>query len=152
MLKKLSDWSGVIQLFGWLLAVITAVGTWFEPFVHGLNTRQFILIILGAIGFLLVLVSYVVRWLDSRRIEHIPDLLLRINKLMLNYVSSFDKPFSERCNRDISELIGFDYQTFVDAIKTKDKWRIEFQYKKLQQNIMSYLLLTKRTKMERVKT
>ncbi|PVV84018.1 hypothetical protein [Dehalogenimonas alkenigignens] len=129
MFDRFLSWASVIQSIGGLAMIASTVGLALRQWALGLDTEQRVYIIIGFAGVGLVILSLILKWAETRRIDNLPVLLGKLDFMVAEYVDKTDINLSEdetnTLFKEQCELFKMDYGKFIAAMKSKDKARVK---------------------------
>ncbi len=140
MFGKIKAWlQGFGDIIDWILrigaasAVVGSMGFFIKQWISGIDTTQLILVLVAVFGFVLILLSIILRWLKNRSVRNIPDILYKMDEKMKCLIGTATLPEAKMSKflDDAGELWSID----VPRIKTAF---ISGNYKDMKEMVREY--------------
>jgi len=143
MFGKIKVWlQGFGDIIDWILrigaasAVVGSMGFFIVQWVKGIGTTQLILVLVAMFGFILILLSILLRWLKNRSVRNIPDMLYKMDEKMKCLIETATLPEAKMLGflNDAGELWNIDVPRIKIAFISGDYNDMKEMVKEYERN------------------
>jgi hypothetical protein len=119
------DATATLRWFLGVVVVLGGIGLALGKWLGTLNTIQVWSFWIGVVGVVLFLATLIVDYINRRAIERIPDLMERMNKLVLDYIDGYSSQLDReqwfKLLNDYGVLLNVDFHRLKSALLNENQ-------------------------------
>jgi hypothetical protein len=133
------DTTSTIRSIFYMLGVVAVVVVFIRKWLESLDTIQMVALWVALACLGIIVLTYLLDWRRKRSIDKIPELLARLDELVLDYIEGYDMPkVPETLLDDLARVLNLNIGELKAAARSGDKKQAEQAFTRFQQRYEGY--------------
>jgi hypothetical protein len=133
------DTTSTVRSIVWMLVGVGVIITVVREWLKSLDTIQIAAIWVVLVGLGVIALTYFLDWRRKRNVDKIPELLARLDELVLDYIEGYDMPnLPETLLDDLARVLNLNIGELKAAARSGDRKQAEQAFTRFQQRYEKY--------------